>query len=174
MQKLLKAAVTVRPPTASDSPAFLSAVRRSRSLHYPWVSPPATAKAFDAYVERAVSESYRGFLVIHRQTGGLVGVINLNNLIRGVFQNAFLGYYSFLPHTGRGLMYQGMQLVVAHAFRRLKLHRLEANIQPGNQASIALARKCGFIREGFSRRYLRILGRWKDHERWALLSEDFR
>ena len=165
--------VAIRPPRAGDGPAFLSAVGRSRSLHYPWVSPPATTKAFASYVERAVSESHRGFLVIHRQTGDIVGVINLNDLIRGAFHNAFLGYYSFLPHAGGGLMYEGMRLVLSHAFRKLKLHRLEANIQPGNRASIALAQKCGFVREGFSRRYLKIFGRWKDHERWALLSEDF-
>ena len=102
----------------------------------------------------------------------MVGVINLSNLIRGGFHNAFLGYYSFLPYAGKGLMYEGMRLVLRHAFRKLKLHRLEANIQPGNRASIALARKCGFVREGFSRRYLKIYGRWKDHERWAILAED--
>jgi [ribosomal protein S5]-alanine N-acetyltransferase len=170
----LKARVTIRPPTRGDGPAFLAAAHRSRSLHYPWVSPPATTKAFASYVERAGSESHRGFLVIHRDTGDLVGVINLNNLIRGAFHNAFLGYYSFLPHAGRGLMCEGMQLVLRHAFGKLKLHRLEANIQPGNRASIALVRKCGFIREGFSPRYLKILGRWKDHERWVISSEDFR
>jgi [ribosomal protein S5]-alanine N-acetyltransferase len=173
MQELLKMRVIIRPPTGNDGPAFLAAVRRSRSLHRPWVSPPASTKAFAGYVERAVSETHRGFLVIHRRTGNLVGVINLNNVIRGAFQNAFLGYYSFLPQAGRGLMHEGMQLVLRHAFRKLKLHRLEANIQPGNHASIALARKCGFVREGFSRRYLKILGRWRDHERWTLLSEDF-
>jgi ribosomal-protein-alanine N-acetyltransferase len=104
----------------------------------------------------------------------MVGVINLNNLIRGAFHNAFLGYYGFAPHAGQGLMYEGMLLVLRHAFRTLKLHRVEANIQPGNHASIGLVRKCGFVREGFSRRYLKVCGRWKDHERWALLAEDFR
>jgi ribosomal-protein-alanine N-acetyltransferase len=165
--------VAIRPPTIGDGPAFLAAVRRSRWLHYPWVSPPATAKAFARYVERTVSQSHRGFLVVHRDTGDLVGVINVNNLIRGAFQNAFLGYYGFVPHGGQGLMHEGMQLVLRHAFRKLKLHRLEANIQPENQASIALARKCGFVREGFSRRYLKIHGRWKDHERWAILSATY-
>jgi ribosomal-protein-alanine N-acetyltransferase len=165
--------VSIRPPTGGDGPAFLAAVRRSRSLHHPWVSPPATPRAFASYVERAVSESHRGFLVIHHQTGEIAGVINLNNLIRGAFHSAFLGYYGFLPHAGRGLMSEGMQLVLKYAFRKLKLHRLEANIQPGNQASIDLVRKCGFVLEGFSRRYLKIYSRWKDHERWALLAEDF-
>jgi [ribosomal protein S5]-alanine N-acetyltransferase len=166
--------VTIRPPTAGDAAAFLAAVRRSRVLHHPWVSPPATRKAFAGYLDRISSESHRGFLVIHRRTGQIVGVINLNNLIRGAFHNAFLGYYSFLPHAGIGLMQEGMRLVLHHAFRKLKLHRLEANIQPGNKASIALVRKCGFVREGFSRRYLKVCGRWKDHERWAILSENFK
>jgi ribosomal-protein-alanine N-acetyltransferase len=70
-------------------------------------------------------------------------------------------------------MREGMQLVLGHAFRNLKLHRVEANIQPANRSSLAMVRKCGFVREGFSRRYLKICGRWKDHERWALLSEDY-
>lgn len=121
--------VTIRAPREDDGPAFLAAVRRSRSLHYPWVSPPATTKAFARYVERAVSETDRGFLVIHSHTGEIVGVINLNNMIRGAFHNAFIGYYSFLPHAGQGMMYEGMRLVLRHAFRKLKLHRLEANAE---------------------------------------------
>ncbi len=172
MLKPKKARVTIRPPTPGDCRAFLAAVRRSHTLHYPWVSPPKTAKAFTSYLERVSSEINRGFLVIHRQTSDLVGVINLNNLIRGSFQNAFLGYYGFLPYAGTGLMHEGMLLVLDHAFGRLKLHRLEANVQPTNHASIALVRKCGFVREGFSRRYLKIYGRWRDHERWAILCED--
>ena len=166
--------VTIRSPTRGDCPAFLAAVRRSRSLHYPWVSPPNTAKAFGSYLERISSDSHRGFLVVRRHAGEIVGVINLNNLIRGAFQSAFLGYYSFSPYMGTGLMYEGMLLVLHHAFCKLRLHRLEANIQPGNHASIALVRKCGFVREGFSRRYLKICGRWRDHEHWAILCEDFR
>jgi ribosomal-protein-alanine N-acetyltransferase len=60
--------------------------------------------------------------------------------------------------------------VVRHAFRRLRLHRLEANIQPGNAPSVALAKACGFTREGYSPRYLKIAGRWRDHERWAIVA----
>jgi ribosomal-protein-alanine N-acetyltransferase len=67
-------------------------------------------------------------------------------------------------------MTEGLTLVTRHAFRELKLHRLEANIQPANIASIALVKRCGFSREGYSPDYLKIRGRWRDHERWALLS----
>jgi ribosomal-protein-alanine N-acetyltransferase len=69
------------------------------------------------------------------------------------------------------MMRDAMLLMLRQARLKLKLHRLEANIQPGNRASIALARSCGFVREGFSRRYLKICGKWRDHERWAILLE---
>lgn len=173
MRQRSTARVVIRALTAEDRPEFLAAVRRSRSLHHSWVSPPTTAKAFARYVEHAASEAHRKYLVIHRETGEFVGVINLNNVIRGAFQNAFLGYYGFLPYAGHGLMCEWMRLVLQQAFGKLKLHRVEANIQPANEASIALVRRCGFVREGVSRRFLKIFGCWRDHERWALLAEDF-
>ena len=71
-------------------------------------------------------------------------------------------------------MAEGIELILRHAFRRLGLHRVEANLQPGNRASRALVRRAGFRQEGFSPRYLKIAGRWRDHERWAITLEDFR
>ncbi len=103
-----------------------------------------------------------------RRSGDLVGVINLSEIVRGAFQSAYLGYYAFAPHAGQGLMAEGVRLVIRDAFRRLRLHRLEAGVQPGNRASLALVRALGFRREGYSPRYLKIAGRWRDHERWAL------
>jgi ribosomal-protein-alanine N-acetyltransferase len=69
-------------------------------------------------------------------------------------------------------MSEGLRLVLRRAFGRLGLHRVEANVHPGNTSSRALVRRLGFRREGFSRRYLKVAGRWRDHERWALLRED--
>src|SRR5690348_2220076 len=155
---MMKTRVTIRPPALRDWPAFQAAVRRSCALHHPWVAPPDTRKRFEAYVKRAKSDSHRGFLVVFRRSGEIVGVINLGNIIRGLLQGAYVGYYAFAPHAGKGLMCEGMRLVVKHAFQKLRLHRLEANIQPGNQRSLRLARRCGFAREGFSRRYLKIGG----------------
>ena len=92
---------------------------------------------------------------------------NITNIVRGNFRSGYLGYYVFAGHARQGLMTEGLQLVIRHAFGKLGLHRLEANIQPRNVASVAIARACGFSREGFSPRYLKIRGRWQDHERWA-------
>jgi [ribosomal protein S5]-alanine N-acetyltransferase len=167
-----KSRVTIRHPARADVGAFLAAVRRSRTLHRAWVTPPRTVQEFNAYLRRVSSDAHCGFLLLRRDTGELVGVINVNNIIRGAFHSAFLGYYAFANGTGEGLMEEGMRGVLRIAFQRLKLHRLEANIQPGNQRSISLVKRCGFVREGFSRRYLKIAGRWRDHEHWAILAED--
>ena len=171
----LKNQVTIRTPQWGDCEAFLLAVRRSRALHGSWIAPKAkTPKEFGDYIQRFASDRHCGHLVIHRGSGDLIGVININDVIRGAFQSASLGYYAFMPYAGRGLMRAGMLLVLRHAFGKLKLHRLEANIQPANSASIALIQKCGFVCEGTSRRLLKVRGRWRDHERWALLAENFR
>lgn len=166
--------VTLRPPALRDWPAFQAAVRRSRALHHPRVAPPGARKKFEAYVRRAISDSHRGFLVVLRRSGEMAGVINPGSIIRGLLQGAHVGYYAFAPHAGKGRMREGRQLVLKYAFQKLGLHRLEANIQPGNQRSLRRARRCGFVREGFSRRYLKVGGRWRNHERCASLAEDLR
>jgi [ribosomal protein S5]-alanine N-acetyltransferase len=171
----LKSPVVIRPPTADDCAEFLSAVRRSRALHGSWITPRAkTPKEFVNYLKRSSEDRHYRFLVIHRDSGGIAGVISINDVIRGNFQSASLGYYAFSPYAGRGLMREGMLLVLKQAFQKLKLHRLEASIQPNNRISLALVKKCGFVREGFSRRCIKVRGRWKDHERWAMLAENFK
>ena len=94
--------------------------------------------------------------------------------MRGPFQCAYAGYYAHQAHAGNGYMREGLDLLLRHAFRTMGLHRLEANIQPENAPSIALVRGAGFRLEGFSPRYLKIGGRWRDHERWAITVEDWR
>ncbi len=172
---LVKNRVLIRPLEPGDCAAFISAARRSRTLHARWISRrPSTPEAFADYLKRFATGERYGFLVVERESGTLVGMINLNHVIRGAFQNASLGYYAFVPNAGKGLMGEGMRLALRHAFGTLKLHRLEANIQPENHASIQLARRSGFVFEGLSRHLLKIGGRWRDHERWVMLAEDFR
>jgi ribosomal-protein-alanine N-acetyltransferase len=166
----MRARIDLRRVAPTDQRAFLAAVRASRALHRPWVYPPSTPAAFRKYVRRMQEPANRGFLVCERKTDALVGVINVSNIVLGPFRSAYLGYYAFAGFERQGLMREGLRAVIRHVFQSMKLHRLEANIQPGNAASIALARACGFSKEGFSPRYLKIGGRWRDHERWAILA----
>jgi ribosomal-protein-alanine N-acetyltransferase len=166
----MRTSVYIRPVALSDSKPFLAAVRASQALHHPWVAAPDTPAKFRAYIRRMVPPANFGFLVCHHDTEVLAGVINLTNIVRGLFQSGYLGYYAFAGNERQGFMRHGLQAVVRHAFKSLKLHRLEANIQPGNVASIALVASCGFRKEGYSPRYLKVGGRWCDHERWAILS----
>jgi ribosomal-protein-alanine N-acetyltransferase len=125
-------------------------------------------------VRRAEAETLVSLLVCERTTQAVVGVFNLSQISRGNFHSAYLGYYGHAAFARRGYMSEGLQLVVRYAFGKIGLHRIEANIQPGNRPSIALVEKCGFVKEGFSRRYLKVAGRWRDHERWAITLEDWR
>ena len=102
-----------------------------------------------------------------------MGVINLNEIIHGALEGAFIGYYGAVGYENQGYMSERLSLVLKHAFRKLHIHRLEANIQPNNTRSSALVKRCGFHLEGFSPRYLKIAGRWRDHERWAINYEDW-
>ena len=162
--------ILIRHPELKDCREFLARVRASRKLHSPWVMPPSTTAQFTSYVRRLQAPEHCGFLVCHAQTEEIAGVINVNNIVLGLFRSGYLGYYAFAGFERQGFMREGMQAVIRHAFRELKLHRLEANIQPGNVASIALVRSLGFSKEGYSPRYLKIGGRWRDHERWAILA----
>lgn len=164
--------VGIRRPTAEDCDEFVAMVQSSRDLHRPWAEPAATREQNAAYLELRQGPDNEGFLICDLGSGAIAGVINLNCIVRGQFQSAYLGYYGSAAFARMGYMTEGLRLVVRYAFNQMGLHRLEANIQPGNSPSIGLVRKCGFRREGFSPRYLKVGGEWRDHERWALLADE--
>lgn len=163
--------VTIAPPGPADAQEFIDATRASRELHQPWLFPPATRDQYDAYLARASREDYAVYLIRHAGCGRLAGYVTISNIVRGALQSGYAGYGAFAGHEGRGLMTQGLGAVLDEVFGPLRLHRVEANIQPENEPSIALVRRLGFTREGLSRRYLMVDGAWRDHERWAMLSE---
>lgn len=143
-----------------SAPGPLPTVERGRSV--------ALVRAANAPRDSAAFE------IRSVEDGKVLGTVELSRIARGNFQSAYLGYRIAAEHRGRGYMTEALQLVLRHAFRTLRLHRVEANVEPGNDPSIALVRRAGFTREGFSRRYLKLGGRWRDHERWALLREEWR
>jgi len=161
--------VYLRPVTRRDREEFVAVMRQSSALHEPWIRAPTTRDAFSRYLKRTERDDHVGLLVIEQATDSIAGCFNLNNIVRGSFLNASLGYYVAKPYAGRGYMREGLEQVIRWAVEKLGLHRLEANIQPRNERSIALVRRCGFEREGLSPGFLFIAGAWRDHERWTWL-----
>ncbi|MER5883164.1 GNAT family protein [Streptomyces sp. NPDC001941] len=155
-----------------DADEFVARARESRELHRPWLFPPQDREAYATYVRPLIDDPTRaGFLVCDRATGAIGGFCNINNIVRGGFRSGALGYGAFAHAAGRGLMGEAFGLVLDQAFGPLGLHRLEANVQPLNAASLALVRRWGFRLEGFSPDMLFIDGAWRDHERWAITAD---
>lgn len=165
--------VSLVKPSKKYATEYLNAVARSRSLYRNLMTPIVTRPGFEKLIKHAKSPRCSSYFVVLKDSGELVGAINIENIVGGFFQSATLGYYAFVPHAGNGLMREGLIQVINDAFRRLRLHRLEANIQPVNKRSIELVASLGFELEGLSPRFLKICGRWRDHERWALRTENW-
>ena len=170
--------VAIRPLARGDAPALLDLRRRNRAFLAPW-EPERDESFFTLRGQEAVvatslrawgeGSSYRFGVVAG---GALVGCVNLNDVVRGVFQNAHLGYWIDEAHGGRGITTAAVRLVVGFAFGEARLHRVQAGVIPRNAASVRVLEKCGFREEGLARRYLRIAGVWEDHRIFALTREE--
>jgi ribosomal-protein-alanine N-acetyltransferase len=170
----MRSRVVLAPPRAADEAALLEMNRASVAFHRGRTFAPVTPAHYARYLTACRQTNFLGLLVKRRKDGAVVGVVELSQIVLGVFRSAYLGYYLGAPYAGQGLMTDAIALTLTHAFTEMGLHRVEANIQPDNAASLALVARLGFVREGYSRRYLKIGGRWRDHERWAILAEDWR
>jgi len=161
-------------PRSNDRAELIALNRAGKNFHRGLVSPPVTPKQFKQYLEKCKRDDFDGLIVRRAIDGAIVGVIDLSQIFYGKFKNVYMGFYLGAAFAGKGYMTEAIGLALQYAFKKLKLHRIEANIQPHNKKSIALVKRAGFRLEGYSRRYLKIGGRWRDHERWAILSEDWR
>ena len=149
-------------------------MRASRAFHRPWATAPTDDERFAAYLADARRPDFEAMLVCRPRTSAIVGFFNLSQIVRGALQSAYLGYAAGKPFAGQGYMREGLELVLRHAFTTLRAAPDRGQHPARQRDSIALARGAGFRREGFSPRYLKIGGRWRDHERWAILVEDWR
>ncbi len=163
----------LRYPKAEDCAQFIALAGSSQKFHRNLVNPAKDEKSFWSFVERSTAKENEFLLICRNEDEKIAGSINLSQIFRLGFQNCYLGYYLFEDFAGKGLMTEAVRLILRHAFKNLKLHRVEANVQPENKTSIAVLQKNGFTKEGFSRKYLKVGGRWRDHERWAIIVEDW-
>jgi [ribosomal protein S5]-alanine N-acetyltransferase len=163
--------VSLRAPETGDCAEYIELVRKSEKFHRGLVKMPKTEEGFLKFLERSKGETNAGFLIIRSEDNAIAGTAMLSQIFYGALCSAYLGYWLGAGFTGQGLMTEAVRLMVRHAFIDLKLHRIEANIQPENQPSINVVKRAGFVKEGFSEKYLKVAGRWRDHERWAITRE---
>lgn len=152
---------------------FLAMTNASQNFHRPWVFPALDPRRYRGYLDRLANGRTIGFFLGRLEDDALLGVVNINDVIYGGMRSGTLGYYIGSDFTRSGYMSEGLSMVLDRAFIELRLHRMEANVQPGNEGSLALIQRMGFRKEGFSHSFLQIDGVWRDHERWAMLAEEW-
>lgn len=163
----------LRKPVPGDADEFVTRVRSSDHLA-PWAFPPADVAAFRQWITHGERPDNEQFLVCARDDDGIAGFVNLNGIQRGAVQRATAGWSALAPYVGRGHLSDGLSMVLEVAFTQMRLHRVEADIQPANERSRAVARRCGLRLEGYSPRLVLIDGDWRDHERWAIDADTWR
>jgi [ribosomal protein S5]-alanine N-acetyltransferase len=165
--------VFLRHPRKSDTEEFTRLVIASRRFLHPWATPASTPETYARYLQYCRRKSVCACLVCRTENFRIMGVCNLSQIFLGNLKSANLGYWIGARFAGQGYMTEAVDLALSYAFENLMLHRIEAHIQPGNANSKALVARIGFRMEGFSPRYLKVAGRWRDHERWAIHREEW-
>ncbi len=173
--------VWLRPPLMSDYGAWAELRAHSRAHLVPWepawprddLSRAAFRRRIRHYQREAREDVGYAYLLLDAADDRLMGGLTLSNVRRGVTQSAMMGYWLGLPFVGRGAMTRAVAALLPHAFEALRLHRIEAAVQPANTRSVVVLRRTGFTEEGLARRYLKINGAWQDHLLFAMLLEDW-
>ncbi|CAN5353892.1 hypothetical protein BH10ACI1_BH10ACI1_17260 [soil metagenome] len=164
----------LRYPKIEDLAEYLQMSRESEKFHRGLIKMSRNREEFETFLKRNENPANECFLIIRQKDKTIAGMINLSQIFYGTFCNAYLGCGLGVKFTGEGLMTEAIELILKFAFKELKLHRLEANVQPENLPSIAVLKRTGFAKEGYSRKYLKVGGRWRDHERFAIVREDWK
>lgn len=165
--------IYLRYPEMEDMAEFIKLNKQSVDFHKGLANPPKDDKSFVEFFAKNERPENENFFICLVETDEIAGSIGLSQIFRGGFQNAYLGYQVGEKFAGKGFASEAIELIIKFAFEDLNLHRIEANIQPHNLPSIAVVKKNGFSKEGFSPKYLNIDDIWRDHERWAILNENW-
>ena len=164
------AAPLIRPVAERDAEALLG-LRLANRDHFQIGEPRRPDVFFTLDPQRALIAEAAGTLLGAFDGDALLGYARLSNVVRGAFDNAYLGYAVGREHGGRGTG----TLLVRHAVGlawQLGLHRVQAAVRTDNPASLRVLEKAGFRREGLALRYLHLDGAWRDHVLHAVTRED--
>jgi [ribosomal protein S5]-alanine N-acetyltransferase len=159
----------LRAPAMDDFEQWHRLRSDSRRFLEPWepswsadeLSKASYRSRIKRYQELRTSDEAYPYFLFSDET--LLGGLTLSNIRRGVSQSATLGYWMGQAHANKGHMTAAIKILLPHAFKSLGLHRVEAACLPRNEASIRLLERANFDRDGLSKSYLKIAGKWEDH-----------
>jgi [ribosomal protein S5]-alanine N-acetyltransferase len=182
--RVVTARLVLRPPRTGDVPAFRHALRKNHAHLKPWsVAPtvgedPTSLTSVSRTVLRNRREWKQGaayvlYIAPRDDDAHVIGRIALGGVLRGAFQNAYLGYWIDVEEQGKGLMTEAVTAATSFAFSSTGLHRVQAAVMPRNLASQRVLEKVGYRREGMAERYLCIAGSWEDHQIFAVTAEEW-
>ena len=173
--------IYLRPLEVGDAEALLGLRLKNRAFLAPFepqrpprlftLSEQRRELEYEAIARREDRRYVFGVFTAEGET--LVGRISVDNVVRGAWQNATLGYFVDQDHNGRGIGTAAVRDAVRFAFGEAGLHRVQAGVMPRNVASIRVLEKVGFRFEGISERYLQINGVWEDHNMYAVTVEEW-
>jgi [ribosomal protein S5]-alanine N-acetyltransferase len=166
----------LRPYRAEDVGAMFALYSDPRVMRY-WSFPPWTElDQARAYLDRALAGMDSGeifpWAIAERESDRLIGALTLFSLHVEQLR-AEVGYSLSPDYQGRGLAAEALRCGLACAVDSLGLVRVEADIDPRNEASARLLEKVGFVREGLLRKRWRVNGEVCDTAFYGLLAEDF-
>ncbi len=162
--------IILRPPTRVDFKSWQKV--RSKNRKYLTSFEPAWHKhtLTNLYLERRLirqakfwHEGLGRYFLICDKEDKLIGGININNICRGIAQFGSLGYWIDQDMQGYGYMKEAIEVIKEYSFNDLNLHHLNAATLTHNTRSIKTLKSCGFKREGYAEKYLKINGKWQDH-----------
>jgi ribosomal-protein-alanine N-acetyltransferase len=173
--------LVMRAPAIEDYPAWKALREKSADFLIPWEprwpADDLTRRGYwrrlERYERESATMSALTWFILTQDNSRLLGGLTLSNIRQGAAHSGQIGYWMGAPHAGKGVMGKAVQLVLADAFGRLGLERIEAACLPGNERSIRLLEHAGFTREGYLRGYLEINGERRDHLLYAILRTDF-
>src|SRR4051812_10690631 len=171
--------LTLRTLRPGDRTEFVRVYTVSWPVWEAWSTAPDGGQSFDelfhlmlARTAKELRDDTGRLLAAFAPGGTIVGFFAVSNVVRGAFQSAYAGWRVNAEFLRQGYGLEGVNAILDMAFGDLALHRVQANVIPSNVASLVLAERAGFRREGHARQYLKVAGKWQDHVMMAKLAEE--
>lgn len=166
------ARVRLRHPRAGDDVRVLAIFGDPVAMRY-WSHEPLAdlevAREYLRAIDRGFAErTLFQWAIADREDDELIGTVTLYNW-SARHGRAELGYMLGPAFWNRGFATEAVRAVIDFGFERMELHRIEADVDPRNRASVALLERLGFVREGFLRERWLTYGERSDSALYGLL-----